>query len=144
MLATSGQRLALSCPALLRHPVVLLGLAATIRSMKKLLPAIITVAVVAVVAIAAAPRPPVTWSSLELAKAAAAVAHANAACGHPIRAAEAIKYAEEAAAMYERAKRAMEWEAPVVAPRTYPMEPPAAEEVPVPANEPGGIWPPLP
>jgi len=62
--------------------------------MKKLLPAIITVAVVAVVAIAAAPRTAAPPSSLELAIAAAAVAEANAAA---IAALAANERAEERA-----------------------------------------------
>ena len=96
----------------------------TLRSMKKLLPAILTVAVVAVVAIAAAPRTAAPPSSLELANAAAAVAQANAATAavvthsietNAVKAAEAspafnvlinnaTKYAVEAAELYERAK----------------------------------------
>ena len=80
--------------------------------MKKLLPTIIAVAVVAVVAIAATPRtaapriaaPP---SSLELAMAASAVAHAynlKNSEGLPLSTNTANKYAKESAEMSERAK----------------------------------------
>jgi len=71
------------------------------RGMKKLLPAILTVAVVALVGCSREP------SSLELANAAAAVAQANGmkySNGVGINDEAAEKYAAEAAAMYERAK----------------------------------------
>jgi len=69
--------------------------------MKKLLPTIIAVAVVALVGCSREP------SSLELANAAAAVAQANGikySNGACMNLQAAAKYAEEAAAMYERAK----------------------------------------